>query len=119
MKLTIKRKEWLHGEGSSKSYLLRPNDEKKCCLGILAIACGISPAALRGRRAPAELLDLPPMPEYYQWTVNLAEVRSTTAADEAMRVNDMIGVTIESEQEREQLITQIFREHGIDVQFED
>ena len=42
MKFQIKRSEWLRGEGSENSYLLRSKDGKKCCVGFFANACGLN-----------------------------------------------------------------------------
>ncbi len=33
---TVKRSEWLRGEGTNASRLLRPIDGKKCCVGFFA-----------------------------------------------------------------------------------
>lgn len=33
-KLIIDRSRWLRGEGCDASYLLRPADNKMCCLGF-------------------------------------------------------------------------------------
>jgi len=37
MKFTVDRKTWLRGE-KTNSYLLRPVDGKKCCVGFFALA---------------------------------------------------------------------------------
>lgn len=133
MKLTIKRKEWLRGEGTERSYLVRKSDNRKCCLGILGIACGLSPDMLRGLVTPSDFaaahrdIALPP---HYQWTVARGVFMSSDAAQEAMRINDakigdttfshgLVSQVIASEEEREQLIAEIFKVHDIDVQFED
>lgn len=50
MKLTIDRSKWLRGEGSDESYLLRESDGKMCCVGFFAIACGVSPDEIRGKK---------------------------------------------------------------------
>ena len=41
-KLPISRKSWLRGENSIKSFLLRSEDQKRCCFGFLAKECGIN-----------------------------------------------------------------------------
>lgn len=42
MKFNVKRSEWLRGEGSRESYLLRP-DGMKCCVGFFCLAAGCKP----------------------------------------------------------------------------
>ena len=41
MKLVIDRKVWLRGEGDAVSRLLRPEDQKMCCVGISGKALGL------------------------------------------------------------------------------
>lgn len=41
-------KTWLRGEGSSNSYLLRRGDGKMCCMGQLALRCGVPAEDLLG-----------------------------------------------------------------------
>ena len=50
--VVVKRSEWIRGEGEIKSYLLRSADNKKCCLGFAALACGLSPDDIAARKAP-------------------------------------------------------------------
>jgi hypothetical protein len=57
MDLVIKRSEWLRGEESSPkkggSALLRSRDRKKCCLGFLSLACGLTEQEIEGKGYPA------------------------------------------------------------------
>lgn len=53
-KLTIKRSEWLRGEGGTESYLLRKADNKKCCLGFLALSCGFNEAQILDISSPED-----------------------------------------------------------------
>ena len=47
---TIDVARWLRGEDTSASYLLRPYDDKMCCLGQYAKACGFSDQEIAGLR---------------------------------------------------------------------
>ncbi len=47
---TVDRATWLHGEGSNKSYLRRVEDGKMCCLGFMALACGLPEASILGEK---------------------------------------------------------------------
>lgn len=52
--LTIDRKQWMRGRGAGK--LLNALDEKMCCLGFFAIACGASKDDIRDVRTPRSLM---------------------------------------------------------------
>lgn len=57
MKFTVKKSEWLRDEGGSFSYLLRRSDNKKCCLGFLALECGAKDDDIRSRDNPANVVN--------------------------------------------------------------
>jgi hypothetical protein len=52
MKLIIDRKTWLRGEGNEKSALLRECDGKMCCLGVFALAIGLSAERISNVESP-------------------------------------------------------------------
>lgn len=56
MHFTVDRSKWLHGEGAAFSQLLRPSDEKMCCLGFRAIQSGASRSDLLGLGTPRSCL---------------------------------------------------------------
>lgn len=135
MEVIIKRSEWIRGQGSADSYLYRQKDDKKCCLGFVALKCGIVAGRLLQQSAPAHILriewDLP-----QQFTFLLADDRSTDSlvANELMVINDTpIGdvanvnqynpyradFQITSEEHREDKIAEILAGHGFEVSFVD
>lgn len=54
MEFTVDRSKWLRGEGSTRSYLLR-DDQKMCCLGFRALACGHTADELLGVKTPNDI----------------------------------------------------------------
>ncbi len=42
MKFQVDRRGWLRGEGNVQSQLLRPSDNKKCCVGFYCLAEGFT-----------------------------------------------------------------------------
>jgi hypothetical protein len=40
VQVTVDRENWLRGEGDCRSYLLREEDQKMCCIGFLAKVLG-------------------------------------------------------------------------------
>lgn len=55
MKVTIKRSQWLRGEGFLRSRLYRKEDGKMCCLGQVALAEGCSVDDIAEKMAPSDL----------------------------------------------------------------
>lgn len=55
----VRRSSWLRGSNPnlSASYLLAPQDERRCCLGFVAQACGISDDILRGTPGPLQTVE--------------------------------------------------------------
>ena len=51
-KLVIDRTRWLRGEGPEESALLRPTDNKMCCLGFDALRRGLTSDEIKGVEAP-------------------------------------------------------------------
>ncbi len=115
-RLTIDRSIWLRGadaDDGRNSFLLRPSDGKRCCVGIYLSALGIPDELLSGEsedggvRVPVEddeyetrRHDLVP-----NWLADECEV---------YRVNDDPKLP---ESEREAFIAQRFAENGVDVTF--
>lgn len=109
---TIKRSEWLRGEGNSVSRLLRSTDLKRCCVGIYARACGIPDPAIIDMGWPnvgSERIN-----GGFRWRV--PETHWLAQLNNLAGVNDDEG---SSSGARESTIAAIFAKHGITVTFED
>jgi len=118
MKLVIDRQKWLRGEGTEKSYLLRSEDGKMCCIGFYSLACGmnkndiieitaIDEAREKGRIVPEQM-------EWLAKRTSPTSVISTTDANYLMAINDDPDYT---DSYREQRITKEFATHGVEVEF--
>lgn len=114
--LIIDRKTWLRG--SKESYLLRPKDGKKCCLGFLAEQCGIPTEFLHGKDSPVNLVvpgkRLPHGMGFLLKRYEPGKSTDSEACRALMYVNDYQGSTL---QQREQKLTEMFANHGITVRF--
>jgi hypothetical protein len=125
VQLVIKRSDWLRGEEGVMSYLLRPGDHKKCCLGFLAEACGYSADELYGQREPFDLVAHPPrlkpFPEAMKFLIEDSQNPAGTPGNSAiarhlMKCNDDPAL---SAWYREKRIASYFAAHGIEVEFVD
>lgn len=116
MEFTVSRKTWLRGEGSSNSYLLRPSDGKMCCLGFLALSCGLTPAEIEGHsdlfvleranKLPASLVIPADNPD--------DEPLNSDVCWDIMAVNDAT-----ERKNREERLAELFAQAGIQVTFTD
>ncbi len=109
----IDRATWLHGEGGYKSTLLR-GDGKMCCLGFLALACGVPEEQAKRTRT---LLGL--IPEVRSFLPSLfahpqMEGRHMYLTNDLMNANDVMGLPDDVREER---IADKFKEAGIKVTF--
>ena len=103
-KLTINRQEWLRGERGG--FLLRPSDHKRCCLGIFARQLGIPDNEL----SCIETLD-----EVHDWdNVVPAWATISETISPFYQVNDQVDIT---EDAREEVLTELFADQGIEVEF--
>ncbi len=121
---TVDRATWLRGEGPIESTLQRPSDGKRCCLGFLALSCGIPADAIQDRKT---LLAL--KVEY--WDRLPPKLNEKAAAYEheiverLMALNDDPGPftgtapLVTSEEDREAKLTATFLEADIGVTFTD
>jgi len=123
-KFEIRKSKWLRGEGNS--CLLREEDGKMCCVGILGKALGvpkkflleiptaddISPSRSDGSYKPHS--------KWPSWLYKHNETDGVASATQdagfLYNVNDDLDTTDEYKQKR---ITTIFKRHGIDVKFID
>jgi hypothetical protein len=107
---TIKRSEWLRGEGPTASYLQRESDGKRCCLGFYAIACGYSEADIINIPTPWRLQS-----ETEQQSIP-SRANHTLAFHALMEKNDD---TCTDDAEKERFIIEEFSRIGITVTFVD
>jgi hypothetical protein len=121
---TVKRSEWLRGEGPSPSFLLRNRDKKMCCLGFFCLAAGCSLNDLANTQVPSELEG--------ECKANIAEQLLLQGLDlhlpvvnDLMTANDRsteihgLDIDIHSEEEREQVIAKLFAQMEVKVNFVD
>ena len=106
-KFTIDRKRWLRGEGSETSYLHRLSDGKQCCLGFYLEACGVKRVDIVGVGSPVRLLYIP---DEAKWL----EVNEGEGSRPLVAANDALVLKAST---RESRITNLFREHGVAVEF--
>ena len=116
MKFTIDRKRWLRGEGSDKSFLLRPSDGKMCCLGFYALACGVSEWTITGASLPRWAHTYP---EHAQWLFGSRRSALCESPCETLAAinDDMFSITTEAI--REEKIVAVFAQYGVEVEFVD
>lgn len=125
MELIIDRNTWLRGEDSHRSFLLRSDDCKKCCVGFLALQLGLAKEQITGISAlhNSTLADTLPS----DWKI---DARSNTEKKNALTalyvINDCpVGSSCNhlerhegmTEEKREQLITKYFAGIGITTIF--
>lgn len=119
-KLVIDRSRWLRGEGANDSALLRPKDQRMCCLGIYLQSCGVPADDLAGRKYPSSVHGT--MAPEAAWTVSNDPYRGPYAIDNnpafavLATTNDNPKLAA---REREQRITEVFAIHGVEVTFVD
>ncbi len=121
MEFTVKRAEWLRGEGGHPSLLFRPSDRKRCCIGFYLNACGVSDATLEDNPSPH---DIPRAEIALPWSAgwlldpgestNLPAEANSQSCLELMRVNDARFVPLG---DREQRVAALFAKHGVVVKF--
>lgn len=135
MKFTVKRSEWLRGEGGAPSRLFRKTDNKRCCLGFFANACGFTDDELADNRTVAqmamerrllELKNAAPEDSRRRLLGFLLDNRgiNSDAAEELMKVNDAFDASVwngsfEQPLDREAKLTKLFADAGHEVVFVD
>lgn len=129
MKLIIDRAVWLRGEGKGKSFLLRQEDGKRCCLGIYLAALGVSDELLEHVGSPARGLQLS-LPAEAGWLIEAEAYgfrfphENSAVACDLMHMNDapehgylrIDGLDL-TEARREEFVAARFKEHGVEVEF--
>lgn len=116
MKFTIDRSKWIRGKDRGMSYLLRPADGKRCCVGFYLQACGLTDEQLSNRcyaDSYDQNLRKDDLPAGTEW---LHISRSKEGGDSVYYVNDDMELT---ETEREERIAARFAREGHEVEFVD
>jgi len=107
--LTIKRSKWLTGS-THNSYLLRPQDQKMCCLGFLAKKRGASNEDILGQKDPSYTS------ANVSWPRKLCDrYELTDLCSEMIEVNDGRMAN----DKREEKLRPLFRKIGITLRFID
>ncbi len=110
MEFTVNRSSWLRGEANS--FLLRPSDNKMCCLGFLAKKYGYSDEEIFNKDTFKSLSNIDKLPEeFFYGSGNLSFI-----IQKLMFENDKIDI---SDEDREKKLTEFFKLINIDVKFED
>lgn len=147
MRFILDRKLWLRGGGGWMSRLLRSTDGKMCCLGQLALQCGLTREQIADRTSLYTLQV--ELPEALRWLVSMrqgllagpthsgtrTELRvNSVSAKRLMSINDrrlgekpdrwesvnddlLPTLRFETEVERESFLAAEFAEHDIEVEF--
>lgn len=111
--LVIDRARWLRGE--LDSMLLRPRDQKMCCLGFLGLACGYEPDRIRGLGTPKDCADdMWPSEVLDEEDDDLLIVQDSFWTDRAIDINDCDAY---SEARREAELIAHFAKIGITLTF--
>ena len=110
-KLVVSRKRWLRGEGSDKSMLLRPLDDKMCCLGFLACQVGAREEDIRDKTEPES-----PFSSGWEWPSWMFDSSKPLVGlrYRLMTINDDASL---SEEQRESILKEEFAKVGVEVEF--
>lgn len=128
-KLLIYRPWWFRGHGYDESKLLIPPPREDaaplmCCLGQLAVACGIPTDDLAHHATPDDVREpddvekwpKPLLKPVISCPVDRPRMINTNLTRELMRLNDDISLT---DEEREGLLIRGLAAAGVDVEFTD
>ncbi len=107
---TVDRATWLRGEGCDASSLLRTGDGKMCCLGFLALACGVPSDAIENVASPSAMIT-----EFREQLP--APIQDPSADAPVMRLMSVNDDEETTDVIRERLLTKVFSEIGIQVAF--
>ncbi len=120
MKLVINRSMWLRGASDGVSSLLRRSDNKMCCLGFYAKACGMSDGNIASYSTPDDLPS--PLRAHFKsispWTFKNEGACNSIATLDLIDANDSTSYGL-TEHCREDRIAKIFADHGVEVEFVD
>src|SRR5271166_1340196 len=101
MELIIERDKWLRGEGYERSFLLREEDGKMCCLGFFCLQTGASQEDINQYQTPIDIKK----EKRADWLIQSdAQFIVSEACSSLMEINDEIAESSSayvSEAERE------------------
>jgi hypothetical protein len=109
---TVKRSQWLRGEGGYYSRLLRESDKKMCCLGFLAKACGATDEQILNKSIPG---GVDPFDGWPRKLIEHPDDGSPQPFWAMMSENDKSTWTINKEEK----LIEFFAKIGITLTFED
>lgn len=109
-KLVIDRKVWLRGE--TESFLLRPEDGKRCCVGIYLSGLGLTDECLADKEAAAQLMCS--VPTEAVWLIDDLRGQNSKSAEDLYAINDEEDA---DESIREKQIRAEFKKRGVAVRF--
>lgn len=115
---TVYRDKWIRGYVDS-SRLLRSSDGKMCCMGFLAVSCGIEKDALRDMAVFEDLYrsSMDKLPDATRpREVGFGSFQDVYDVRKIYQLNDSVML---SEDRREQLLTASLKALDIEVLFKD
>ena len=102
-KITIDRQRWLRGEGYELSRLLRSSDKKMCCFGFLCKQAGLEDKQILDKDTLHSVFMGPnSFNNEEQWVRN------------AYAINDSTTI---SDEQRELILTGMFKANGFELEF--
>lgn len=121
IKVYIIRENWLREQNFKykiNNLLLRDNNNKMDALGHFMIACDINPKHIEGKLYP-NCIDMTDAKNNskIQWLFDIDDPRKMTNSTDALEIiniNDRRGI---SDNEREELIKEIFAKHNVEIYF--
>lgn len=116
MKLTIYRDKWLRG-GNGVSMLRNSYGGSMCCMGFLARACGIDSPDIVGRNYFRYLH--PSIAEKLPDALRPQQGEETLLARKIYNENDYIYDATYRPAHKEERLTELMKEAGIELVFED
>lgn len=111
LRVVVKRKEWLRGEGAEASSLLRREDLKMCCMGFASLQSGCTPSSIIGQNEVS-----------YEWMREALDLENDRVIRDLYVANDTEGVDEDGADDatyREEKIIQLGAQIGIAFTFVD
>jgi hypothetical protein len=106
----INRHTWLRGRQGS--VLLRPRDQKRCCLGQCLGDAGVPDSILENRSTPGSI-ERRIVPDAWRWLLNEDCPSNSEACLRLMEANDARM----TEEGRETRLIELFARNGVQVEF--
>lgn len=113
--LVIDRKVWLRGENFYTSCLFRPEDGKRCCVGIYLQSLGVDDEDIAGiESAHGVQCDLPTEAKWLVYNSETNGAGASRLASKLYQANDAVGTPGYA---REAAIAALFKERDVKVTF--